>query len=98
MLSRKAVAFSVMAQMIWVTLPFHLGTFCSSRSRLEFFLIYKLDDNQRAAAIDRLNAFMRSGHAQTRIAHALPLDEIASAHELVETGQANGNVVLTIGS
>ena len=65
---------------------------------LEFFLIYKLDDNQRAAAIDRLNAFMRSGHAQTRISNVLPLEEIASAHELVETGQANGNVVLTLGS
>ncbi len=63
---------------------------------LQFFLVYELDEAERLAAIDRLNWFMRSGQARTRIAHTLPLEEAVKAHELVETGQANGNVVLTI--
>lgn len=63
---------------------------------LQFFLVYELDRAQRMSAIDRLNWFMRSGHANTRIAHVLPLNEIVQAHELVESGKANGNVVLSL--
>lgn len=63
---------------------------------LQFYLVYELDPKQRAAAIDRLNWFMRSGQANTRIAHTLPLEKIVEAHELVESGKANGNVVLRI--
>jgi len=63
---------------------------------LQFFLVYELDAVQRQAAIDRLNTFMRSGQAVTRIAEVLPLEEIVKAHELVESGKANGNVVLSI--
>lgn len=64
--------------------------------QLKFFLVYELDNAQRLAAIDRLNWFMRSGHAITRIADVLPLTEIVKAHELVESGKANGNVVLSL--
>jgi len=39
---------------------------------------------------------MRSGQANTRIAHVLPLEEAVKAHELVESGKANGNVVLSL--
>ncbi|MEL7429013.1 MAG: zinc-binding dehydrogenase, partial [Pseudomonadota bacterium] len=63
---------------------------------LEFFLVYELDVVKRQSAIDRLNSFLRSGRAQTRISHVLPLEQIVEAHELVESGNANGNVVLTI--
>lgn len=63
---------------------------------LQFFLVYSLDKTQREAAIDRLNWFMRTGQANTRIAHVLPLEEIVKAHELVESGKANGNVVLSL--
>jgi NADPH2:quinone reductase len=64
--------------------------------QMQFFLVYELDKTQREAAIDRLNWFMQSGHASTRIAHVLPLEEIVQAHELVESGKANGNVVLSL--
>lgn len=63
---------------------------------MQFFLVYELDKAQRQAAIDRLNWFMQSGHANTRIAHVLPLENIVQAHELVESGKANGNVVLSL--
>lgn len=64
--------------------------------QLQFFLVYELDKPQRTAAIDRLNWFMQSGHANTRIAQVLPLEEIVKAHEAVESGKANGNVVLSL--
>ena len=64
--------------------------------QLKFFLVYELDKAQRIAAIDRLNWFMRSGHANTRIANVLALEEIVQAHQLVESGKANGNVVLSL--
>ena len=64
--------------------------------QLKFFLVYELDKAQRIAAVDRLNWFMRSGHANTRIANVLPLEEIIQAHQLVESGKANGNVVLSL--
>jgi len=63
---------------------------------LQFYLVYELDPKQRIAAIDRLNWFMRSGRANTHIAHVLPFEKIVEAHELVESGRANGNVVLKL--
>ena len=63
---------------------------------LVFFLVYELPVEERLTAIKRLNEFMASGNAVTRISHALAFDEIATAHELVESGQANGNVVLEL--
>ncbi|MEM7290486.1 MAG: NADPH:quinone reductase [Pseudomonadota bacterium] len=63
---------------------------------LQFFLVYELDAAERRGAIDRLNHFMSSGQAQVRVSHVLAFDEIVKAHELVESGQANGNVVLRI--
>jgi len=63
---------------------------------LQFFLVYELGRQERVAAIDRLNWFMRSGQARTHISHVSPFDDIVTAHELVESGEANGNVVLKI--
>ncbi len=63
---------------------------------LQFFLVYELDRGERIAAIDRLNRFVRSGHAEFRITHVLPFEDVVKAHQLVESGEANGNVVLTI--
>lgn len=61
-----------------------------------FFLVYQFDELERSEAIARLNAFIESGKAVTRIAHSLPLSEIVQAHELVESGKASGNVILTL--
>ncbi|MEM9278599.1 MAG: zinc-binding dehydrogenase, partial [Pseudomonadota bacterium] len=63
---------------------------------LRFFLVYELTVEERLAAIARLQKFIRSGTAVTRISHVLPFDEIVRAHQLVETGQATGNVVLEL--
>lgn len=63
---------------------------------LSFFLVYELKPDERAAAIDRLHGFIRSGKAETRLEEPMPLENIAEAHALVEEGRANGNVVLRI--
>ncbi|MEM7069789.1 MAG: NADPH:quinone reductase [Pseudomonadota bacterium] len=63
---------------------------------LNFFLVYELGPEQRAAAIDRLSASLNAGQLDTRISHILPLKEAAHAHQLVESGEARGNVVLEI--
>lgn len=64
--------------------------------QLQFFLVYELDHQERKKAIERLNAFVREGSAEFRVSHSLPFEDAVRAHELVENGKANGNVVLTI--
>ena len=63
---------------------------------LRFFLVYELDANARAAAVERLTELAASGNLKTRIDSTFSLDDIATAHEKVETGQASGNVVLEL--
>lgn len=64
--------------------------------RLRFFIVYNLGAADRAAAIGQLTAWLREGRLQHSIAARLPLDAVAEAHELVESGRASGNVVLQI--
>ncbi len=63
---------------------------------LQFFLVYELEEAQRMAAVARLENFAKSESAVTRIGAEFPLSEIAKAHELVESGKANGNVVIKL--
>ena len=64
--------------------------------RLRFFIVYNLAPADRAAAVELLTGWLRSGSLQHAVAVRLPLDSIAEAHELVEAGRAVGNVVLQI--
>jgi NADPH2:quinone reductase len=64
--------------------------------RVRFFIVYNLAAADRAAAVQQLTAWLREGRLQHNIATRLPLDAIAEAHELVESGRAAGNVVLSL--
>jgi NADPH2:quinone reductase len=64
--------------------------------RLRFFIVYNLAAADRAAAVGQLTSWLREGRLQHVVGVRLPLDSIAEAHELVETGHAAGNVVLQI--
>jgi NADPH:quinone reductase len=64
--------------------------------RLRFFIVYNLAPADRAAAVELLTGWLRSGSLQHAVAVRLPLDSIAEAHERVEEGRAVGNVVLQI--
>jgi len=61
---------------------------------LRFFIVYNLDDADRAQAESTLAGFLERGVLQHQIAERLPLAQIAQAHEMVEQGRAVGNVVL----
>ena len=63
---------------------------------LRFFIVYNLNAAHRAAAIATLTSWLGRGQLQHRIAARLPLESIAEAHELVESGRAVVNVVLDI--
>jgi len=68
-----------------------------STATLRFFLVYDLDARDRAEAIGGISELMREGRLHHAVFRKLPLDRIAEAHELVESGRAMGNVVLEIG-
>lgn len=63
---------------------------------LRFFIVYNLDDDDRARAETMLTRFLARDALQHQVAVRLPLAQIAEAHELVEQGGAVGNVVLQI--
>lgn len=63
---------------------------------LEVFLVYELQEEARARAIDQLTALLASNALKHDVAARFRLDEIAKAHEAVEGGQAVGNVIVDI--
>jgi NADPH:quinone reductase len=64
--------------------------------RLRFFIVYNLSVADRTAALNGLTDLLKKGRLTHNIAQRLPLERIAEAHELVESGRATGNVVLQI--
>ena len=65
--------------------------------RMSFFIVYNLNDDDRARAIAGLTELLANDQLTHNIAQRLPLDRIAEAHDLVEQGKAIGNVVVQIG-
>jgi NADPH2:quinone reductase len=63
---------------------------------VRFFIVYNLSPADRAAAIAQLTSWLGDGKLAHNVGARLPLTSIAEAHELVESGRAIGNVVLTI--
>ncbi len=63
---------------------------------LYFFIVYNLDPAVREHAITDLTALLEGDQLIHNIAARLSLEQIAEAHDLVERGQVNGNVVLEV--
>jgi NADPH:quinone reductase len=63
---------------------------------LRLFLVYELNEADRTAGIAELCQWLEAGKLQHTVAQRLPLERIADAHEIVERGEALGNVVLDI--
>jgi NADPH:quinone reductase len=68
----------------------------SKNLSLHFFIVYQLtpEDRQRAERV--LAELLARGAMTHNVSQRLPLSQIATAHEIVEQGQAAGNVVLEI--
>lgn len=77
-----------------IAVPFHAAIV--KNVRVLFFIVYNLSQADRSAAIAQLTRWLEQGALQHRIAARLPLEAIAEAHELVESGRAIGKVVLEI--
>jgi NADPH2:quinone reductase len=63
---------------------------------LRLFLIYDISEADRAAGIAELTDLLKQGRLVHTVARRLPLESIAEAHDIVERGDAIGNVVLDI--
>lgn len=63
---------------------------------VQFFIVYNLPSEDRAKAIAGVTDLLERGVLRHRIAERLPLAEIATAHEHVESGAAVGNVVIDL--
>ena len=64
---------------------------------LAFFIVYHLSREDRERAISTLTRLLQRGMLQHNVAARIPLADIARAHEIVERGEATGNVVVRIG-
>ncbi len=76
------------------TLPFF--PMIAKNVNLRCFIVYNLDDADRARAEAVLASMLERGVLQHAIAQRLPLAQIVQAHELVESGRAIGNVVVEL--
>ncbi len=60
-------------------------------------IVYAMPESAKEHAIADIEEALSADKLQHRVAHTLPLEEIASSNELVEQGSIRGAVVLTIG-
>ena len=64
---------------------------------VRFFIVYNLTPEDRARAVTDLTRLLEENALTHNIAARLPLERVAEAHEMVESGRATGNVVLQVG-
>lgn len=61
---------------------------------IRMVIVYAMPEAAKAAAVSDTTKLLKSSQLKHRIAHSLPLDHIAQAHELIEQGGFGGCVVL----
>jgi NADPH:quinone reductase-like Zn-dependent oxidoreductase len=64
---------------------------------IRLVIVYAMPEEAKQYAISDIDAALRAETLRHRVAHELPLAEIARSHELIETGGFGGCVVLAIG-
>jgi len=73
-------------------IPFYRMMFMDLNIRL--VVVYAMPEAAKQLAINDISEWQETGRLQHRVAHLLPLDEIARAHELTEQGGFRGCVVI----
>jgi NADPH2:quinone reductase len=76
--------------------PMPFGPLIFKNIGVRFFIVYHLNAQDRARALEHVTALLARGSLQHNIAERLPLERIADAHAFVEGGKALGNVVLQV--
>tara|TARA_B110000503_G_scaffold36706_1_gene60028 strand:- start:17015 stop:18001 length:987 start_codon:yes stop_codon:yes gene_type:complete len=64
---------------------------------LRMVIVYAMPEEAKAQAIADTQRMLEQGKLQHRIAHALPFEQMAKAHELIEQGGFGGCVVVAAG-
>jgi NADPH:quinone reductase len=75
-------------------LPFYRMMFMDLTVRM--VLVYVMPEAAKQAAIADIGRYLSEGRLRHRIAHRLPLEDLARANELVEQGELRGCVVVDI--
>jgi NADPH:quinone reductase len=88
----EMVAYGSSAQPLNLPFPVLLA----KNIQLKFFMVYHLDEADRAQDQAVLQRMLARGELVHNIALRLPLSQIVQAHEAVEQGQTVGNVVLQV--
>ncbi|MEE2746644.1 MAG: NADPH:quinone reductase [Pseudomonadota bacterium] len=70
--------------------------FITREAKLQWILVYELNDNQRNEGASVLEKMVTSGQLKTTISRKFPLNEIVEAHKMVESARHIGNIVLEI--
>ncbi len=63
---------------------------------VHFVIVYAMPEAAKMHAIADIDRALSHGTLDHRIAHALPLEEIATANEIIEAGTCRGSVILTL--
>ena len=63
---------------------------------VRFVLVYAMDVQAHFRAANDITACLAAGKFRSRIAYRFSLEQIAEAHEVLESGQAIGNVVICL--
>ncbi len=72
------------------------GPMILSGVAVRWFIVYELAPAVRDEAVARLNGWLEDGALQHAVSRTFALDEVAAAHEAVESNTVVGNVVVTM--
>jgi NADPH2:quinone reductase len=64
---------------------------------LQFIFVYELSRSEREAALSTIEGMLGGNRLIHNIAKTMPLSDVVSAHEAVESGNVRGNVVMRMG-
>jgi NADPH2:quinone reductase len=76
--------------------PVSFGASILGNIGYRFFIVYNQPPELRCKGTNEINAWLREGKLIHSVAARYPLADIAAAHEAVESGKADGNVVVLI--
>ncbi len=71
-------------------------SFIVREAKLQWILVYELNDEQREQGVSLLNEMVVNGKLKTTISQKFSLKEVAEAHKTVEDAKHIGNVILEI--
>jgi NADPH2:quinone reductase len=77
-----------------VSIPFQF--LLQNSIALKFFLVYQMPPQLRARASADITRMLERGELIHNVAQSFTLGDIVAAHEVVESGKAMGNIVITV--